>query len=396
MKSTPSSPLIYLVALEPSGDLLGAKLMDALRTKLGSEIQFSGVGGNAMERSGLKSLFDPSDLAILGIFEVLPKIGLVIRRVKEVVEDIESKSPSILITIDSWGFTGRVHKTLTKRLNPIPRVRYVAPQVWAWRPGRAKQLAQWIDHLLTLFPFEPPLFEAHGLATTWVGHPVIEENAVECDVSQIRLELNIDDSATVLMVLPGSRKSEVKSLTPVFADALSILVTKVPDLHVVIPTVCGVETEVREWAESLPVPSHVLMDEASKVGVYATANAAIAASGTITLELARAGVPHLIAYKVNRFSAFAFRFLAKTKFVNLVNVLLKREIVPECLQAECEGTVIAERVERLLTDNEERETQKRGFKDALELLQNGDRKPSEMAAEVIGTLIERAVAEKRV
>lgn len=396
MTSISSTPLIYLVALEPSGDLLGAKLMDALRTKLGSEIKFSGVGGDAMEQSGLRSLFDPSDLAILGIFEVLPKAGLVLRRVKEVVEDVESKSPSILITIDSWGFTGRVHKTLTKRLNPVPRVRYVAPQVWAWRPGRAKQLAHWIDHLLTLFPFEPPLFEAHGLATTWVGHPVIEDDAATNDTSQIRSELKIADSAPVLMVLPGSRKSEVKSLTPVFADALRILAIKIHGLHVVIPTVSGVEIDVRGWAETLPVPSHVLIDEASRAGAYATADAAIAASGTVTLELARAGVPHLICYKVSRLSAFAFRFLAKTKFVNLINILLKREVVPECLQAECEGSVIAERIERLLTDDEARETQRRCFEDALGLLQNGGRKPSDMAAEVIGTLIERSATERAV
>ncbi|MDE0800889.1 MAG: lipid-A-disaccharide synthase [Rhodospirillaceae bacterium] len=389
MKSKPAAPLIYLVALEPSGDLLGAKLMNALRIKLGSDARFSGVGGNQMERSGLKSLFDPSDLAILGIFEVLPKASLVIRRVKEVVQDIESKSPSILITIDSWGFTGRVHKTLTKRLNPIPRVRYVAPQVWAWRPGRAKQLSQWIDHLLTLFPFEPPLFETHGLATTYVGHPIIEDNALYTDVSQFRSEFDMEDNAPVLMVLPGSRKSEVRCLTPVFADALGILVSKVPDLHVVIPTIGSVEIEVREWAKSLPFSAHVLTGGIDKANAYATANAAIAASGTVTLELARAGIPHLIAYKVNRLSGLVFRFMAKTKFVNLINILLKYEVVPECLQAECNGRVIAEEVERLLKDEGYRDMQMRCFKDALALLQNGDRKPSEMAADVIGTLIQR-------
>ena len=174
MSSNSVGPLVYLIACEPSGDQLGAALMNALREESAGAVRFAGVGGPLMKAAGLQSLFDIRALALLGIFEVLPKTFLVLDRVKKTVADIEATAPDILVTIDSWGFTGRVHQRLARKKSPIPRVRYVAPQVWAWRPGRAKQLARWIHHLMALLPFEPPYFQKHGLATTWVGHPVLE------------------------------------------------------------------------------------------------------------------------------------------------------------------------------------------------------------------------------
>ncbi|NKB45585.1 MAG: lipid-A-disaccharide synthase [Alphaproteobacteria bacterium] len=389
MSNTGSSPLVYLVALEPSGDALGARLITALRETSSSGVRIAGVGGEGMENAGLETLFDPSDLAILGIFEVIPKAGLVLRRVREVVADIERVKPDVLITIDSWGFTGRVHKALTKRGSAVKRVRCVAPQVWAWRPGRAKQLAAWIDHLITLFPFEPPLFEAHGLPSTWVGHPVIEDKSVEGDQRSLRTAHNIDENTRVLVVLPGSRKAEVKSLMPIFGDTINRLRGQFPNLHVVIPTIGAVESMVTAWAQSLPGPVEVVTGNDRRDHAFAVADVALAASGTVTLELARAGVPHVIAYKVNPVSAFVFKRLSKTTFVNLINVLLRRDVVPECLQDACKAEVLATEIGTLLTNEAARNTQKRGFSDALDLLRADEKPPSVQAAQVVLGLIEK-------
>ena len=373
---------VYLVALEPSGDILGAKLMLALRDFEGEAVQISGVGGPEMDKAGLGSLFDPSDLAILGIFEVLPKATTVLRRVREVLEDIERVQPDILVTIDSWGFTGRIHKALSKRESSIKRVRYVAPQVWAWRPGRAAQLARWIDHILTLFSFEPPLFEAHGLAATWVGHPVCEEpKPIEAGLA--RNLLGLPQDRPVLALLPGSRRAEVKALMPVFGEAVSLIQEQVPDLHIGIATVPNVEAQVRLWAETLPCSSSVVTSAPERHKLYSASDAALAASGTVTLELAHAGVPHVIAYRVNPVSAFAFRWMTKTRFVNLINVVLDAAIVPECLQENCRADQLASAVTTLLKDADARVFQQEAFVRALRRLAPDGETPSRRAAKTV-------------
>lgn len=386
---TATGPSIYILALEPSGDHLGARLMQALKSETADTVGFAGVGGPAMAEAGLRPLFDPADLAILGIFEVLPKAGLVLRRVREVLDDIERVAPDVLVTIDSWGFTGRIHKALAKKQSPVKRIRYVAPQVWAWRPGRAKQLAGWIDHLLTLFPFEPPLFEQHGLSATWVGHPVTEE-PFSGNAHRFRQEHDVADEATLLSVLPGSRKAEVDSLMPVFGDVIERLAQDLGSLVVAIPTVSSVEIEVRDWAKSLPVPSYVVTGVEGRDDAFAASQAAVAASGTVTLELARAGLPHLIAYKVNPLSAFAFRRLTKTRFVNLVNVLEGEEVIPECLQERCTADQVALEAQTLLDDQSKRGAQVAAFEDAMSQLLPSGRKPSAAAADVILELVRRS------
>lgn len=373
-------PIVYLLALEPSGDALGAGLIEAISQELNGEVIFAGVGGQAMQERGLISLFDPSDLALLGIFEVLPKASLVFRRVREVLLDIERVKPDILVTIDSWGFTGRIHKALTKQKSPLKRVRYVAPQVWAWRPGRAKQLSKWIDHLLTLFPFEPPLFIAAGLPATWVGHPVVDrERDVEAGML-LRKRLNISERATVLAVLPGSRKSEVNSLTPVFSETIAQLYQHIPELVVVIPTVSGVNAEVRKWASTMPGGAHVLEGSFDKFAALEASDIALAASGTVTLELARAHVPHVIAYKVHPLSAFVFRRLTLTKYVNLINILLDREVVPECLQQSCTAIKLASELKKLLPGELGRLDQINAFEEVLNQLTPPNGSASQAAA----------------
>ncbi len=373
---------VYLLALEPSGDVLGAHLMAALRDLEGDAIEISGVGGPEMQAAGLDSLFDPSDLAILGIFEVLPKAALVLRRVREVLDDLERVQPDILVTIDSWGFTGRVHKALAKRGSPIKRVRYVAPQVWAWRPGRAAQLARWIDHVLTLFSFEPPLFEAHGLAATWVGHPVCEGGA-DTDRKTARDALGIPDDVHLLTALPGSRTAEVKALMPVFGETLARVIAEYNDVQVGIATVANVEADVRAWADRLPVTVKVVTAPDQRRLLYAASDTALAASGTVTLELAKAGVPHVIAYRVNPVSAFVFRRLTKTPFVNLINVVLDEGIVPECLQEKCRADVLAPAVTTLMTDESARAAQREAFARAMAQLAPGGESPSRRAAQTV-------------
>lgn len=383
MSTLASGPLIYLLALEPSGDALGAKLMTALRTATRGEVQFAGVGGNQMGRQGLSTLFAPDELAILGLFEVLPKARLVFRRVKEVLADIERRQPDILVTIDSWGFTGRVHKALTQRESTLKRVRYVAPQVWAWRPGRAKQLAQWIDHLLTLFPFEPQYFEKYGLESTWVGHPVVEPFEQASDSARFRSKFGLPPEGFVLAVLLGSRKSEIERLSPIFGDTVRRLARRFPSLEVVIPTLSGVEADVRQWSQSLPVAAHIVVDELDRRDAVAASSVALAASGTITLELAMASVPHVIAYKVNPVSAFVFRRLAKTRYVNLINVLLDRAAVPEFLQQQCRADLLEKAIAELLESDSCRRDQLAAFERAISKLRPLDETPSQMAAQTI-------------
>jgi len=381
------TPLVYLIACEPSGDQLGALLMKALQEESGGKIRFAGVGGPLMTEAGLTSLFDVRDMALLGVFEVLPKARMVLSRVKDTMADIAAKAPDILVTIDSWGFTGRVHERLTKQGSSIPRVRYVAPQVWAWRPGRAKQLARWINHLLTLLPFEPPYFTKYGLAATWVGHPVLESGFNHGDGAAFRKQYGIPSDSRVLGILPGSRRSEVSRLLPVFKDTINLLAARYPNLHVVMPTVDTVAHEVYAASGGWSAPVTVVMDATQRRDAFAACDVALAASGTVSLELALAGVPHVIAYRVNALSALAFRFLTRTRFVNLVNILVEHEAVPERLQGRCKPEILADDVGVLLRDDLRRVAQRSDFAAALSKLSPGGDRPSRRAAQAVLSLI---------
>ncbi|MBM3514972.1 MAG: lipid-A-disaccharide synthase [Alphaproteobacteria bacterium] len=377
-------PLVYLVACEASGDELGARLIEALRAERNGEIDVVGVGGWAMVQAGLRTLFDPSELALIGVFEVLPKAGLVFRRVAETVDDVVAKSPDVLVTIDSWGFTGRIHQRLAKMAHATPRVRYVAPQVWAWRAGRARQLSRWIHHLMTLLPFEPPYFTEHGLPATWVGHPVIESGADRGEGARFRATYGIDRASTVLAVLPGSRTSEGSRLLPTFIDAVALVAKQVPNLVVAIPTVPQVAERVRAAAGNWPVRAIVIDDTAGKFDAFAASTAALAASGTVSLELALAGVPHVVGYRVNPLTAWVVRRLLKTKYVNLVNVLLDRAVIAERLQGECRPQILADDVVRLIQGAD---AMKADFRQALARLAPAGEIPSRVAARTVLSLL---------
>ena len=377
------NPLIYLVACEPSGDQLGALLMAALREETGGQVHFAGVGGPLMTAQGMTSLFDVRELALIGILEVLPKAHMVLKRVKTTLGDIESRKPDILVTIDSWGFTGRIHERLAKRQSPIPRVRYVAPQVWAWRAGRAKQLARWINHLLTLLPFEPPYFTKYGLDATWVGHPVMESGFNHGDGPAFRKRHGIASDRRVIGILPGSRRSEVTRLLPVFKETVARLAARYPDLHVVMPTVNTVAHEVYAGSNGWAAPVTVVMEEEQRRDAFAACDVALAASGTVSLELALAGVPHVIAYRVNALSHLIFKRFVRTRFVNLVNILVGHEAVPERLQGRCRPEIMADDLTLLLRDDMRRVAQRADFSAALSKLLPGGERPSRRAAQVI-------------
>jgi lipid-A-disaccharide synthase len=387
MAPSDDGPLIYIIACEASGDQLGALLIQALRDLTFGRVRFAGVGGHVMARDGFKSLFDARELALLGVFEVLPKARKVLQRVSETVRDIEARKPDVLVTIDSWGFTGRVHERLAKKKSPILRVRYVAPQVWAWRASRAKQLAKWIHHLLALLPFEPPYFTVHGLPTTWVGHPVVEAGFEQGNGSRFRRLHNISEATKVIGVLPGSRRSEVSRLLPVFKDAVALLAQRYANIQVVIPTVPAVAAEVAQNFSGWAAPVVILEEANIRADAFAAFDVALAASGTVSLELAVARVPHVIAYRVNQMTAFLFRMLTKVRHVNLVNILLDHQAVPERLQGMCRAETLAEDLAMLLRDEPRRTAQRADFAAALSKLTPPGERPSRLAARTILDLL---------
>ncbi len=342
---------VYLITGEPSGDLLGSRLMRALKKQTNGAIQFMGVGGETMQAEGLTSLFDIKDLAVMGIFEVLPSIPKILRHMNNVIADIQKQQPDIIITIDSYSFCARIHKKLKKIKCSIPHVHYVAPQVWAWKKGRAKHVAKFIDHMFCLLPSEPAYFTPYGMATTFVGHPVIEGGAATGNGQTFRKNYLVSQKSTLVCMLPGSRRNEVDYLLPVFKQAIEQLSQKYPDMCVVIPTVKTVADKIKQDLKGWRIPFMVIEGERERYDAFAAADVAVAASGTVSLELAMADVPHLIAYKVNKVTGWLAKCLLKIKYVNLINILSGREIIPELLQEDCTPEKICAEMQRLLVQD---------------------------------------------
>jgi len=339
---------VYLIAGEPSGDLLGSRLMRALKKQTKNKVIFYGVGGETMAEEGLHSLFDIKDLAVMGLMEVIPSIPKILKHMNEIVDDIHEKKPDIVMTIDSYSFAARIHKKLKSAGYEKPHVHCVAPQVWAWKKGRAKKIGGFVDHLFCLLPNEAPYFEPHGMKTTFIGHPVIEGGADKGDGAKFRKKYGIDSRATILCVLPGSRKNEIKYLWPVFQESAEKMKRDIPNLFVVIPTVQTVAETLRKKTKNWDIPHLIIQGEKERYDAFAAANIALAASGTVSLELAMAGVPHLIAYKVSPLTAILAKRLLKIRFVNLLNILADREIVPELLQDKCTVDQIVDTLKSLL------------------------------------------------
>lgn len=374
---------IYLVAGEPSGDALGARLMRAMKKKTLGKVEFFGLGGDMMESEGLQPLFDISDLAIMGLAEIIPSIPKVLKRIKQTVDDIVRVNPDVIITIDSWSFASRVQKAVRKKNLGIPQVHYVAPQVWAWKKKRAKTMYKYVDHLLTLLPQEPKYFTPHHLATTFVGHPVIESNVTKGDAKEFRSKYKISDEKRIIAILPGSRHTEVSRLLPVFLETAKQLRTIDQNFYFVIPTVKTVAKKVKELALASDLPILVVETEADRHNAFVASEAAIAASGTVALELAIANIPHIIGYKVSPLSAMLVRRFLHIQFVNLSNILLGREIIPELLQERCISANIKSYMTNILDKGEWYQKQMEGFQKVREVLGMGEQTPSENASDVI-------------
>lgn len=378
---------IYLIAGEPSGDLLGSRFMRAMQKKTNNQVEFFGVGGESMENAGLKSLFDISDLAIMGLAEVIPSIPKVLKLIKQTVADIEAKKPDVIISIDSWSFGSRVQKAVRKKKLGIPQVHYVAPQVWAWKKKRAQTMYKYVDLLMTLLPQEPKYFTPYKLDAVCVGHPVIESRVVDGDAAAFRHKYDIAEDKTIVSILPGSRHNEVSRLLPVFLDAAEQLYEKHPDMHFVIPTVKTVAGRIKEMCIGSKLPLTIVEDEDNRYNAFKASTAAIAASGTVALELAIVDVPHIVAYKVSPLSAMLAKRFLHIQFVNLSNIILGREIIPELLQERCVAGNIRSYIEGLLNHNDWYDKQIDGFKKLRTLLGMGNQTPSEKACDVILELL---------
>ena len=388
-----SKPLVFVIAGEASGDNLAAKLMAALRRKTSDNIRFAGVGGDAMAAQGLISLFPMQDLSLMGMAEILPHLPRLIRHLRSTTAAIKNLAPSVVVTVDSPGFSFRVAKRI--RQLDIPLVHYVAPQLWAWRPERGHELAGMIDHLLALLPFEPEFFKTYGVPCTFVGHPAVEAGLADGDGAKFRAQLGIADAAPIIAVLPGSRRTEVRRLLPVFGRALDILAVQNPRIHAVIPTVNAVADSVRQAVAQWTIPASVVTDRAEKIDAFAASIAAITKSGTVTLELALAGVPMVVSYKVSPLTALLVRRLLRVDHVALVNLLAGERLVPEFLQDCCTPEALATAVSELLSQPEKRQKQKAGLAAAVEALGHGSPGPSERAADVVVSWMERGSSPRK-
>ncbi len=377
---------IALVAGEASGDQLGFKLMQALRA-LHPDCRFIGVGGERMQEEGLNSLFPISDIAVMGILPVLARLPLVLRRIRQTADFIIKSQPDALVIIDSPDFTHRVAKRVRKARPEIPIINDVSPTVWAWRPARAAKMRAYVDHVLALLPFEP---EAHqrlgGPPCTYIGHPLIERLA--------ELRPNAPEAqrraATppIVLVLPGSRRGEIARLMGPFGEAVALLSKHSAEpIDFVLPAVSHLESTIREAIQDWPVKPRLVLGEADKYAAFRTARCALAASGTVTLELALAGVPQVVGYRVSVLEA-QLRYLIQVSTIVLPNLILGRNAVPEFLQDDCNGPSLARALLPLLTDTPQREAQLAATR-ALDQRMAVAVPPSTGAARIIDALMTR-------
>lgn len=389
MSEAPARALdVFLVAGEESGDQLGFKLMRALREATGGAVTFRGVGGHAMEREGLKSIFPMTDVAVMGFVPVIKKLPTILARIRTTAEAIIAAPPDVLVIVDSPDFTHRVAKRVRKSLRNLPIVDYVSPTVWAWRPGRARKMRAYVDHLLALLPFEPDAHRRlHGPPCTYVGHPLIErigEMRPPADVPNLR-----DGSPPTLLVLPGSRRSEIERLSDDFAGAVERAVERCGPLDVVLPAVAHLEGLIREKTSRWPHPPRIVTGEAAKYEAFRRARAALAASGTVTLELALAQIPMVVAYKVSPIETL-LRFVVNVPSIVLPTLILGEKIIPEILQEQCNPDALAAALVPLIEGGPERERQLAALArvDELMSLPEGQR-PSARAARIVIETAER-------
>lgn len=378
---------VYLIAGEASGDLLGARLMQALQAQASSHV-FSGIGGPQMEAAGLASRIPMAELSLMGFVEILPHLPRLLKHIRATVADILAKKPDVVVTIDSPGFNFRIAKALRahwpKGSTGAPRfVHYVAPSVWAYKPGRAKKLAAVYDDVLTLLPFEPLYFEREGMRAHFVGHPLVEQPP-HGDADAFRIRHGLGTDTPLITVLPGSRKGELERHLPVLRETIALLQEDKPGLVTLMPAVPHLREDMEKMTADWPTRLILLEQGSGKWGAFAASDVAIAKSGTVTLELALAGTPMVVMYKVHPLSAWLMRRMMLTRYVTLVNILLDREVIPELLQEAATPHRLLAETSSLLQDSAAISTQKSAFSQALKSLGLGDAvTPSQKAASVL-------------
>ena len=380
--------LVWLIAGEESGDQLGAKLMRALKAQLGADgVTFGGVGGHAMEGEGLRSVFPLTDIAVMGLVHVVARLPSLLRRASAAVAAAVAARPDILIIIDAPDFTHVVARRVRRKLPDLPIINYVSPTVWAWRPWRARKMRPYVDHILAIKPFEPEaLSRLGGPACTYIGHPLVER------MGELRPRPGerrpIGEDPLELLVLPGSRRSEIVRLMEPFGAALGQVVSQLGrPVSLTLPAVPHLADEIEARSRDWPVQPRIVLGEAAKYAAFRRAHAALAASGTVTLELGLAGVPMVVAYKVSWIEAQIGRLIVVPSFV-LTNLVLGDKTVPEFMQDDCTPENLAAGLRPLLADTPQRRVQVDAFHRLEDLMRIDEDSPSARAARIVTEILQ--------
>ena len=374
---------VMLVAAEASGDDRGAGLARALKRRLGDGVRFVGVGGERMAAEGVRSPFNIADISILGLLEGLLAYPKIVRRADDTAALALREKPDVAVLIDSWGFTLRVAQRL-RRLDPtLPLIKYVGPQVWATRPGRAKTLAATVDHLLSIHAFDAPWFEAEGLPVTFVGNSALSVDFSQADPAGLRARIGAGPDEPVLIVLPGSRPGEIQRVLPAFEDAVNLLKEARPELHVVVPAAPTVAETVKARVAGWRHRVHVIEGDAPKRDAMKAATVALACSGTVTTELALAGVAMVVGYRLGPVTYALLKRLIRTRYITLFNIAAQAFVAPELVQGACNGPALAREVALRLDDPAVRRAQVAAQYAALDKMGRGGPDPSEAAAEAV-------------
>jgi lipid-A-disaccharide synthase len=373
---------VFVIATEESGDRLGASLMKVLRQRLGDAVRFEGIGGQAMAREGLTSLFPIEELSIMGLAAVVKQLPMILRKIRETAEAVTQASPDILVIIDSPDFTHRVARRVRARDPAIPIIDYVSPTVWAWRPGRARAMSAYIDHVLALLPFEPEAYRRlHGPPCSYVGHPLTEQIATlrpGADEQRRRAE-----QPPVLLVLPGSRRGEVRHHMAAFGATLGLLQAAGVAFELILPTMPHLADAVREGVASWPVQPRIVIGEQEKRAAFRIARAALAKSGTVTLELALAGVPMITAYRTGAIEAWILLRAINVSSVILANLVVGENVVPEFLQRDCTPEKLSGALRDVLKESPLRRRQVEAFARLDAIMSTGNATPSTRAADIV-------------
>ncbi len=391
----PRSRHIFIIAGEHSGDALGGKLMAALNARSEAPLVYSGVGGEDMAEHGLKSLFPLSDVAVMGPLAILKQLPKLVRRVYQTVDAAVAAVPDLVVIIDSPEFTHPIAKRIRRKCPDIPIINYVSPTVWAWRPGRARKMRGYADHILALFPFEP---EVHarlgGPPCSYVGHPLVERDAWirALDPEALAQRLGIDRAKPVLVVLPGSRATEVRRLMTPFGETLGRLRARGLDLQVIIPAVPNLRPQIEAALADWPLRPHITEGAEDKFRAFRLADAALAASGTVTLELGLAGTPMVVGYKVDAVAA-SLRFLLNVPSIVMANLVLQENAFPEFIQEQCHPDKLSAALAPLFADTEERARQREAVARVRSTLRASGDEPSARAAEITLRILSGGRAE---